>query len=161
MGIMHKEVLKKRKAPVLILSIIMISIAIVVSEVFRTIKISGAYVSGISDPILLLLTGVFLFFQYKKCKYEYKYSIIGEDFIINKISDKKVNILQDININDIVGIKKTKVGFLASIFSKRYVCSAFSFDVYCCMYRDGSKIRKFYFQPSCCLVDRINRKRVA
>ncbi|WP_238884276.1 hypothetical protein [Clostridium sp. YIM B02551] len=161
MGIMHKEVLKKRKAPVLILSIIMISIAIVISQVFRTVNISGFGVSSISDPIILLLIGVFLFSQYRECKSEYKYSIIGEDFIINRISDKKVNTLQDININDIIYIKKTKVGFLAAIFSKRYACSAFSFDVYCCRYRDGNKIRKFYFQPSYCLVDKINRKKVA
>lgn len=156
---MHKEVVKKRKAPVIVLLTIILCCVIVISQSFKPIIVGGFRISVIVDPILLILMISFIVLEIKKCNIQYKYSIIGEEFIINKMSDKELCTLQDIYINDIVSIKRVKSGLCKSIFARRYFCNIISSDIYCCSYKSDNKIKKFYFQPSNCLVEKIKRRK--
>jgi hypothetical protein len=43
--------------------------------------------------------------------------------------------------------------------SKKYVCSIFNFNPYCCIYRDGDKLKRFYFEPSNNFIEKIKLNR--
>lgn len=158
MGTMHKEVIQKKKASTIILTTIVLCCVIVISQKFESVKFIGVKLDIIINPILLVLMLGFIILEFRRCSVQIKYSIVGDKLIINKICEKELHALQSININDIVDIKKKKLGTFNSLLGERYFCSFITLDLYCCTYRSNGKNKKFYFKPSDCLVKKIESK---
>jgi len=98
------------------------------------------------------------YMEFSKCKIKYKYSIVVDQFIIHRIKGGEVTILEDIKLKDIEFIGKysdySSDNHISS--SKKYICSSFTGSKFCCVYKLGNKFKKFYFEPSVPLINKIN-----
>lgn len=158
MGTLHREVIKRRKVRGIVLSIIVLCMMITVSNFIGQIPANQSGTKTFIDTLISILTGGFVFFEILRCRTKYKYSIIVDKLIIHKICSGDQRILENIKISNIVHIDK--IGYYKprkfSISSTRvYLCNILSSNTYCCIYKNEEKYRKFYFQPSKELVNKI------
>lgn len=158
-GVMHRELIKRKKATTIISSIVVLCAMIFLANIIGRIKINNSRLEIYTDPILSIITLGFLFFELIQCKIKYKYSIIADKLMIHKIISNEEKILEKIRLSDIVYIgKNDKEQKQYSVSSKRrYVCNTAMASNYCCVYKLGEAYRKIYFQPSEELISKINR----
>ncbi|GIM30021.1 hypothetical protein CPJCM30710_26870 [Clostridium polyendosporum] len=157
MGTLHREVIKRRKVRGIVLSIIILCMMITVSNFVGQILVIQSNMKAISDGLISIVTIGFLSFEILRCRTRYKYSIIVDKLIIHKIYSEDQKTLENIKISDIVYIDKigpkSKKFNISSI--RIYLCNILSSDTYCCIYKYEEEYRKFYFQPSKELVNKI------
>ncbi|MGL5244098.1 MAG: hypothetical protein ACRC7R_02805, partial [Sarcina sp.] len=101
MGIMHREVINRRKDTTIIGSIVFLSIMIGLAKLIGNFKISHFKLESITDPIMIVLTIFILYLELRKCKVSYKYSVIANQLIIHKIKVNNQQTLENIKINNI------------------------------------------------------------
>lgn len=154
MGNMYKETVTRKKTisvikvfTILIVALFLLSI---IEELYNNnIKL----ITVIIDVgfIIILLTEVF------KCKVKYTYSIIADQFIIHKISGLGDKVVENIKIKNIEYIGKDDfVRFKGKLITnKKYMCHTYKLRPFCCIYREDNKYKKFYFQPSIGLIEKI------
>jgi hypothetical protein len=161
MGILHRELIGRKIATTLILSIVMLCVMIFLSNLIGDIRVRTYKIQKITDPIIALITITFFILETIKCRIKYKYSIIADKLMIHKVSSNVETILEKIRLTDIVYIgqnNKNKAKKKINIFSsKSYICSKISRKTYCCIYKLGEGYKKVYFQPSEELINKINR----
>lgn len=165
MRIMYKEVVTRRKTPFMAAMLLGLVMMIVISNIVEQIKVSNYEIGSITNPVFFVITTIVITLQLIKCKVKYKYSIIANQLIIHRLKNDKQSVVENIRIEDIVFIGKTKdikssinkniKKAVNSISSKRYVCSMSMFNQYCCIYRYGDKYKRFYFEPSREFIKRI------
>ncbi len=158
MRIMYKEVVTRRKTPFMAAMLLGLVMMIVISNIVEQIKVSNYEIGFITNPVFFVITTIVITLELIKCKVKYKYSIIANQLIIHRLKNDKQSVVENIRIEDIVFIGKTKdikssinkniKKAVNSISSKRYVCSMSMFNQYCCIYRYGDKYKRFYFEPS-------------
>ncbi|MPQ44548.1 hypothetical protein [Clostridium tarantellae] len=160
MGIMHREVINRRKDTTIIGSIVFLSLMIGLAKLIGNFKINHFKLESITDPIMIVLTILILYLEIKKCKVSYKYSVIANQLIIHKIKVNEQQTLENIKLNNIISLKKEKNSFLRhfrNITSKKYICSLVPKAVYCCVYKKDNDYKRFYFQPSGKLVEKLEK----
>ncbi len=154
---MYKEINAKKKAPVVINIFIVLSLMIALSNMLETIKIKNFSLGIITNPALGIITTAFIVFQIFRCRVSYKYSIIGDQLIIHRLTQNDHQAVKCINLNDIkyVGKPSGCMGKYALKETKSYSCTLRIFNALCCVYKTDEGYKKFYFQPSEKLVDKI------
>lgn len=154
MGNMHKETICRRKLASLIKLFTLILIVLFFTEV-----IEGLYIGS----MLIVLTGALvtlvLVLEVTKCRVRYTYSLIADQFIIHRIKGNDDKVVENIKVKDIEYIEKQKTINITTINNKKYICSLLNFNPYCCVYRQGDKLKKFYFEPSNNLIEKLKFNR--
>lgn len=157
MGTMYKEIVVRRRTPVVVGLLLLLVIMIAVSNLVEHIQVFNYKIGFITNPIISIITSMLILFEIMKCKVSYRYSIIADQLIIHRLKQKEQNVVENIKLKDIVymGKEKDYRENYDIANSKRYVC-ALKLNNYCCIYKDGDRYRKFFFQPSLNLVQKIN-----
>lgn len=154
---MYKEMVQRKKFPAVVLLFITLITFICLSDLLPKISIGSINLKSFITMFFNTLMIVLCYIEFSKCKVKYKYSIVADQFIIHKIRGEEVKILEDIKLKDIEFIGKysncnTDVHITSS---KKYICSTFNGSNFCCVYKTGDKFKKFYFQPSDGLINKI------
>ncbi|GAA0728828.1 hypothetical protein GCM10008905_28190 [Clostridium malenominatum] len=158
MGNMYKETIIRSKLS----SILKIFSILILSLYGREIMDEFQTIAVVTTTTLIVFT---LFYEIKCCRVKYTYSIIADEFIIHKINAKEDRVVENIKLRDIqnVGQENLLVPQKNIFNTKKYTCSVFNLKPYFCLYREGNKLRMFYFEPSEDLVEKIifNKERIA
>ena len=85
---MHKEIKKGKKTVAIIISLLTITVALYIYEYSKITFGKHIKEEIVLEIILAILTLVVLVKETKKCKIAYKYSVISDKLIINKINKK-------------------------------------------------------------------------
>ncbi|MGL4991644.1 MAG: hypothetical protein ACRC57_10880 [Sarcina sp.] len=163
MGIMQKEVKTHKKSVAIVESVVLVSIMIFISQIIGSYKLKNIKLAYISDPIFLLTTAIIILVILKNCRTSYKYSVISDQLIVHKLVCEKQKILENIRVADIIylGKEKKEIKKIKTIFSRRYMCSLYDSEKYCCIYNKNGVNHKFYFQASDEFVNRVKKLKVS
>lgn len=151
---MYKETVERNKIVSIFIVLSILALSIVISDVIENLRF-GKYVVG--GYLTVLLTISVIFFsgaQILKCKVRYKYSVIADELIIYKIKGSREEVLESLKIRDIKDVKKAGIN-LHALTCKKYGCVTFGSGLYVCKYNNGQGTSRFYFEPSCKLVDKL------
>lgn len=157
---MHKEVVMKKRIPVIALILLTITLMIYLYEAILYLKLVDSRSIKIGNCIIIFCTLCLISFEIIRCKISYKYSIIANKLIINKLFLKKEKNVESVNIASIIYIGKkseTPKKYDAK-FTGNYFFKLHSNNCYCCIYKRDSKYYKFHFTPSDKLLRRIDTK---
>ena len=157
---MYKEVVIKKRAPVIVLILLTLTLMIYLYEAVSYLKLVDIRLLKIGNSIIIFLTLCLILFEVIRCEISYKYSIIANKLIINKLFLQKEKNIESINIASIVYIgKRTEIpkNYDAK-FTGNYFFKLFSNKCYCCIYEIDHKYYKFNFAPSDELLRRLNAK---
>ena len=154
---MYKEMVQRKKFPAVVLLFITLITFICLSDLLSKISINSINIKTFVTMLFNTLMIALCYIEFSKCKVKYKYSIVADQFIIHKIRGEEVKILEDIKLKDIEFIGKnsncnTDIHISSS---KKYMCSTFNGSKFCCVYKVGAKFKKFYFEPSDGLMNKI------
>lgn len=154
---MYKEMVERKKFPAVVLLFVTLIAIICLSDLLPKISIGSINIKIFATMFLNILMVALCYIEFSKCKVKYKYSIVADQFIIHKIKGEEVKIQEDIKLKDIEFIGKysncnTDIHISSS---KKYICSTFNGSKFCCVYKSGDKFRKFYFEPSDGLMNKI------
>lgn len=155
---MYKETVISKKIVSLIRLIFIIVFSIVISDLITSIKLFGVSDAKYSSRLVFALTIIIIYKEITKCKLKFKYSIIADQFIVYKVKGAKQEIMENIKINDIQSVDKLsrkKINF-GDFMVRKYTSLTITPGIYCCTYKNKNKTQKFYFEPSSCLVSKLN-----
>lgn len=157
---MHKEVVMKKKAPSLALILLIITLMIYLYEAVSYLKLVDVRIIKILNGIIIFLTLCLILFEIIRCEISYKYSIIANKLIINKLFLEKEKNVESINIKSIVYIgKKSEISKKYNTkFTGNYFFKLLSNKCYCCIYEKDNQFYKFNFMPSEELLRRLNSR---
>ena len=156
---MHKEIVTRRRTHVIFLTLIFLTVMLYMIEAVEMMEGVDESIKKILYVLIVMLLGVFFIKEIISCIVSYKYSIIADKFIINKIIGNKECNLASIRIKDIVyvgnrkGIPKKFKSKLLGDFS----CYLFSCNGSYCIYRKDDKYYSIVFQPSENLMSKLQR----
>ncbi|MCB2291217.1 hypothetical protein LGK97_15930 [Clostridium sp. CS001] len=154
---MYKEMVERRKAPAMVLLFVVLITFICLSDILPRMNIGIISIKAIAKMFFTTLMIALCYIEFSRCKVKYKYSIVADQFIIHKIRGHEVTILEDIKLKNIDFIGKVE-NYKADIHisdSKKYSCSTFFSSKFCCIYKVEGKFKKFYFEPSEGLINKI------
>ena len=163
MGIMQKEIRTHKLSIAIIKSIVLMSVMIVIGGMVGGLKFNDTKFASISNPILIVATIIAIFVIINNCRTSYKYSVVGDRLIIHKIDSKKQVVLEKVKVSDIlyIGRERREISKLGVILSKKYMCSLFDSNKYCCVYKKDGVNKKFYFQPSDEFISKISNLKLS
>lgn len=154
---MYREMIQRKKLPAVVLLFITLITFICLSDLLPKISIGSMNIKTYITVFFNILMVSLCYIEFSKCKVKYKYLIVADQFIIHKLKGEQVKILEDIKLKDIEYIGKYSK-YNAEIHissSKKYMCSTFNGSKFCCVYKEGDKFKKFYFEPSDGLMNKI------
>lgn len=154
---MYKEMIERKKVPAMVLLFITLIIFICLSDILPNMSIGIINTKTIEMIVFSALMTALCYIEFSKCKVKYRYSIVADEFIIHKIRGDEVTILEDIKLKNIDFIGRFE-NYKADIHisaSKKYICSTFLRNKFCCVYKVEDKFKKFYFEPSEGLMNKI------
>jgi hypothetical protein len=159
MKTMYKEEVVRKKLPVILGMFLLLTATIFVADLIARIEVGETSVAIVTSPVLMIFMGAMVMFSIIKCRERFRYSIIADQLIIHRIIKDEHVVVENIKLKDIEFIGRpcnlrSKLDVKAV---KRYVCSTFRFKTYCCIYKEGSSLKKFYFQPSECFISKVLR----
>lgn len=157
MGNMHKEIISRKRMMALGIIFMAVVTSLYVSQLMMNLNVYGSSKGRIADIFVLAVMALVVPHQVSKCRTRYKYSIIADQFIIHKLKGQHDKVVENIKLNSIEHIEKGHALTAHVLRNKKYICSLIDRDVYCCSYREGNRTRKFYFQPSNELAQKLNR----
>lgn len=111
---MHKEIKQGKKTVAIIISLLTITVALYIYQFSKMTLGRNVTIKFILEALLIMTTLIVLFIETRKCKIAYKYCIISDKLIINKINSKNEENVESLKIKDIIYIGE-KVMFLKSI----------------------------------------------
>ena len=158
---MHKEVVERKRTHVIVITLLLITCVLYLVEGIQALGVKNLFLIRVAEYILLALTITFLILEYISCKVAYKYSLIADKLIINRIyRDNEVN-LASIKLSNIVylGKKKDLPKEYKIKCKSRYTCYLFGFDTIYCVYKNNNELNIFNFEPSDNLIGRIKKYR--
>lgn len=158
---MYKETIFRRKTSSVVMILLTSVMLLYIVQGLDNFIIYGFKIKSFSGILLTLIVLLVTFGEIGKCKVRYTYSIIANQFIIHKIKGSSDKVVENIKIGDIRYIgKNSNCNFNKEVnFVSKHTCSLFNRDLYCCIYEDKGKIRKFDFESSEKLIIKINRLR--
>ena len=155
---MHREVVVKRKVPVIVILLLITTIVLYLVEGIELIGWDDNILGGILNTTILIFATIIGLKELKSCSLSYKYAIISDKLIVNKIKSRNEENLESIKICDIVYVGK-KCGiptqYSAIKNNKNYLCNIIGEETYYCIYKNSGNIFKFVFQPSDKFIQRI------
>lgn len=159
MGAMYKEIIFRKTLPVIIILFLAMMFLISFLKLVEVMGLIPVEMSRIVDVICLVSLSLFGFYEYEKCKVQYKYSIIGDELIIHKLKGEEQILVEDIKIHDIqyIGYISKLSNKKKNLKTKKYICSILNINKFCCVYNHGGRNYKMYFEPSKDLVDIVKR----
>lgn len=155
---MHKEIKRGKKTVAIIISLLTITVALYIHEYSSMTFRKNITEEIILEVILAILTLVVLIKEIKKCKIAYKYFVISDKLIINKINNKVEENVESLKIKDIIYIgEKSNVPkeYSKCKCNRHYIRKFDKNKKFLCIYKKEGKIYKFIFEPSDTLVERI------
>ena len=159
MACIYNEKVKRSMKPlVLLLALLGVSLMLV-SYFGKSLGLS----SDMEMAIDLVLTLVFLFAGYNVYSMSsevYRYSIIADDFLIHKISGGNNKLLEKMKLYDIKALEATKNRREVLRNLKNNYSGNLTKPGYYCEYRSNGKNRTFRFDPSACMINKINNSRL-
>lgn len=156
---MHKEVVGRKKAPVIAIVFFVLTFMLYAQEGLKFIDFSDYKILFVSKLLVSILAIIIIIREYISCKISYKYCLIANKLIVNKIFSNGEKNLASIKISDIVYLGK-KNGQHKRYDAKsigNYTCDKLKIGQYCCVYKFKEKYYKFYFQPSERFIKRIEK----
>lgn len=158
---MYKETIFRRKISSVIMILLTSVILLYIAQLLNNFIVYGFKVRNFTGVLFTLAVLLVALIEIQKCKISYTYSIIANQFIIHKIKGNLDKVVENIKIDDIKYIGKTSsCNFNKEVaFGSTHTCSVFNKDLYCCIYEDKGKIKKFNFESSEKLVIKINKLR--
>ena len=155
---MHKEIKRGKKTVAIIISLLTITVALYIHQ-FSKMTFGKNMTEEIGlEIILVVLTLIVLIKETKKCKIAYKYCVISDKLIINKINSKVEENVESLKIKDIIYIgEKANVHkeYSRCKCSRHYIRKFDKNKKFLCIYKKQGKIYKFIFEPSDTLIARI------
>ena len=154
---MHKEVVARKRTHVIAITLILLTCMIYLYQGLKALNTKNLFILEVCNFIVILLTIAFIIKEYTSCKILYKYAIIGDKFIINKVYKNEEENLQNIRVDDIIYIGK-KNNIPKEFKSKcigSYACDIFGRRTYCCIYKKDDRLVRFNFGPSESLIKRL------
>ncbi|WP_294390090.1 hypothetical protein [uncultured Clostridium sp.] len=155
---MHKEIKRGKKTVAIIISLLTITVALYIHQ-FSKMTFGKNMTEEIGlEIILVVLTLIVLIKETKKCKIAYKYCVISDKLIINKINSKVEENVESLKIKDIIYIgEKANVPkeYSRCKCSRHYIRKFDKNKKFLCIYKKQGKIYKFIFEPSDTLIARI------
>jgi hypothetical protein len=152
---MYKEIVERKKIASIFIILSFLVLSIVISDIIENLKVGNYVIGGYLTILLTLVVVLFTISQIGKCKVRYKYSVIVDELTIYKIKGSREEVLESIKVRDIENVKKAGLNINA-IVAKKYGCVPFGNGLYVCKYNNGHGTSKFYFEPSCKLVDKLD-----
>ena len=155
---MHKEIKRGKKTVAIIISLLTITVALYIHQFSKMTCGKNITEEMGLEVILVVLTLIVLIKETKKCKMAYKYCVISDKLIINKINSKVEENVESLKIKDIIYIgEKSNVPkeYSKCKCSRHYIRKFDKNKKFLCIYRKQGKIYKFIFEPSDALVARI------
>lgn len=155
---MYKEIKEGKKTIAIIISLLTITVALYIYEFSRMTFGKNVTKELWVEVILGVLTLIVLIKEAKKCKSAYKYFVISDKLIINKISSGVEENLESLKIKDIIYIgEKSNVPkeYSKCKCNRHYIRKFDKNKKFLCIYRKQGKVYKFIFEPSDALVARI------
>ncbi|SKA76840.1 hypothetical protein SAMN05443428_101271 [Caloramator quimbayensis] len=160
MGILYREIVdyKHRFLAKLtfILTLIIISVDVVVlvsnpKEFYNELIYAGYAMLPVALLISLIL--------WQKCRIRYKYCIIDNELIIERIKGTKRKVELNLNVKNIVSIDKNseKRSDIEKVYN--FTCGCKRKDIYRCLFKKEGKLYSFYFAPSGNMLSRIEEMR--
>ncbi|WP_027623568.1 hypothetical protein [Clostridium lundense] len=161
MGNMYKETISRRKLPSIVKLFTILVVALFLAEVIKDTTINGQDIGRIAIVFCVTLVVGTLVFEIFRCRVKYTYSIIADQFIIHRIKGSEDKVVENIKLRNIQYIGRNDMPKLNESIksSKKYVCSILNLNPYYCIYKDGDKLKRFYFEPSTRLIERIKINR--
>lgn len=157
---MHREVVAKRKVPVIAMSLLVITIVLYLSEGIEFMGLDDDQIGENMNITLLILTAGIILMEFRSCSLSYKYAIVADKLIINRIKSKNEENVESIKICDIVYVGR-KCGIPRTYSSirnrRRHLCNIIGEETYYCVYNNNGEIYKFSFQPSNNFIETINK----
>ncbi|MCX7884067.1 MAG: hypothetical protein N2448_03435 [Caloramator sp.] len=156
MGILYREIVDYKRRFLakftFILTLIIISVDVIIlisnpKEFYNEIIYAGYAML----PVALLLSLIF----WQKCRLRYKYCIIDNELIIERIKGNKRRVELNLNVKNIISIDKNseKRNGIEKIYN--FTCGCKKKDVYRCLFEKEGKLYGFYFAPSGNLLSRL------
>jgi hypothetical protein len=157
MGLMYKEIVFRRKLPVMITFFFIMTIMLYLLKISEIMNLIPIYMSREIDLLCLFILILFGAYEIQKCQIQYKYSIIADQLIIHKVKGKNQELVEDINIQDIkyIGYINKLNDIKINCKKKKYICSLINMNKYCCIYSNGHRFNKIYFEPSSELIEKL------
>ena len=155
---MHKEIKQGKKTVAIIISLLTITVALYIYQFSKMTLGRNVTIKFILEALLIMTTLIVLFIETRKCKIAYKYCIISDKLIINKINSKNEENVESLKIKDIFYIgEKSNVPkeYSRCKCSRHYMRKFDKAKKLLCIYKKEGKIYKFVFEPSDTLVSRI------
>jgi hypothetical protein len=154
---MYKEIVQRKKFPVIVLLFVTLVTFICLSDLLSKINISNINVKVFVTMFFNALMIALCYVEFSKCKVKYKYLIVADQFIIHKIRGQEITIVEDIKLKSIefIGRYSNCNSNIHISSSRKYICSTFIGSKFCCVYKVEGKFKKFYFEPSDGLMNKI------
>ena len=155
---MHREVVEKKKVPVIYTVLFSITILLYLSEAVERTKYNDQLLGYLVDFTLLIIAVYLTIREVRSCSVSYKYSVIADKLIINSITSKREKNLESIKMSNIlyIGNKANMPKEYHSMFrNKSYSCNRVGEKSFYCIYKFNNRIRKIKFQPSERFIDKI------
>ncbi|GAA0079330.1 hypothetical protein UT300005_37090 [Clostridium sp. CTA-5] len=154
---MHREVVVRKKAPVIATLILVITIMLYLYQGISNLPINNIIIIKAMNILIIMLTIIIVFSQLIRCNVSYKYSIIANKLIINRIVSNQEKNLESISLSEIVYIGK-KYYIPKEYIAKNkgsYLCELINPKSCCCIYKKQDQYYKFSFNPSDKLIQRL------
>ncbi|SFC80108.1 hypothetical protein [Clostridium uliginosum] len=158
---MHREVVVRRKAPVIAGLLLIITMMIYLHNGVGNLPLNNMRVIKLVNVFIIVSTIGIIFFGIIKCKVSYKYSIIANKLIINKIFSNQETNLESINVSEIVYVGKTgKKNYISKEYIVKnkgnHLCGLSNTKTFCCIYKKEDQYYRFNFNPSDQLIRKLN-----
>jgi hypothetical protein len=154
---MHKEMVERKKVPAMIVLFIVLIAFICLSDILPNMNVGVINIKTLAKIGFITIMTALCYIEFSRCKVKYRYSIVADEFIIHKVKGNEVIILEDIKLKNINFIGRNQ-NYKADIHIsdiKTYMCSTFYRNKFCCVYKADDKFKKFYFEPSEGLMNKI------
>ncbi|MDU3724914.1 MAG: hypothetical protein E7G24_17235, partial [Clostridium celatum] len=148
---MYREINKQNKVVSLVISLSMITVALYSHRIIKMTMEKKGQLTQTVDVIILCVILFILIKEFRRCKIAYKYSIISDKLIINKINSNSEKNVESIKFKDIlyIGEKCNTPKEYSIIKCNKYYTKNFNGHTkFCCVYKKDGKVEKFLFAPS-------------
>lgn len=153
---MHREIKKEKKVVSIIVSLFITTILLYIYQFIKMINAITIVERQIIAIVLILITVVVLFTEIKRCMTAYKYSIISDKLIINRINKKGEENIESFKFKDIIyiGEKDNLPKEYSKVKCNKYYTRDININkkIYC-IYKKEDKLIKFAFEPSSKLIN--------
>ena len=155
---MHKEIKRGKKTIAIIVSLLTITVTLYIYQFFKINFEKNIEIKYCAEVFLIIITLIVVCKQTSKCKLSYKYCIISDKLIINKIKSKNEENVESVKIKDILYIGEKNNApkeYNKCKCVKHYIRKFNNEKKLLCIYRKNGKVYRFVFEPSDTLISLI------